>query len=90
MSLSCHRLENDVGYTEPSVSMIVGYENIAVALNMLLPGAGDIYCGKTGRGVVMFIVTVIALSIKPIFILIMWPILMYDAKIETENYNKTL
>jgi len=63
---------------------------IALGLNFLLPGAGDAYCGLVDRGIMMFIVTVIALFIHPTMILIMWPILVYDAKIVLDKHDKTI
>lgn len=68
-------------------------ENIAIALNMLLPGAGTVYCGKVTRGIVMFTVTVTFLSANMYnswIILVIWPLLIVDAKIEAGKFNKTI
>ncbi len=66
---------------------------IAVVLSFLVPGLGQIYCGKIGLGImfILFAVIFAALSIfligVPLY-LILWVYSMYDAYQTAESSGK--
>jgi TM2 domain-containing membrane protein YozV len=68
-----------VAYTQEKKST-----GIAAVASLVIPGAGQIYCGKIGRGI-MFIILTVLLGITVIFLIgilllpIFWVYNIYDA-----------
>jgi len=45
---------------------------LAYVLNLILPGAGHLYLGKVGTGIVMFIVALVGLAMAGVPTIIVW------------------
>jgi len=62
-------------------------EVLAIVLSLIIPGAGQMYCGKIGRGVGILIVTIVLLIVFVGVIVYIWQI--YDAYKCAKEYNRT-
>jgi len=59
---------------------------LSIILSVLIPGLGQIYCGKIGRGVIiLFGTTILWITIIGAIVAYFWQI--YDAKKVAENLN---
>src|SRR5437867_806253 len=61
-------------------------EVLALVLSLVIPGAGQMYCGKIGRGVGILIVTIVLLLFFVGIIVYIWQI--YDAYKCAQRYNR--
>ncbi|MGM0574872.1 MAG: hypothetical protein ACQEXJ_03955 [Myxococcota bacterium] len=59
---------------------------VAAALSVVFPGAGQLYCGRTGRGIGVFIGTVV---LTPVFIgWLLWFAQIFDAMNIAKEHNR--
>ena len=66
------------------------YPMIAAILSFLMPGLGQIYTEKIGRGILMFVATMIGYICLILPGLIIWVINVFDAKKQADEYNRKL
>lgn len=67
-------------------------KNVAVALilSVIIPGLGQIYCGRGSRGLVTLVVSFLALFLFGIIAIIIWIWNIYDAYKTASLYNEQL
>ena len=63
---------------------------LAAGLNIILPGAGYIYCGRTILGIGAFILVLLIFLYYPYISIGIWIILIIDGFLCAERYNKDL
>jgi len=63
---------------------------LAGVLSLLLPGLGQIYAGKAGRGIIWFIAVGIGYLLFVIPGVILWIINIWDAVEVVKKVNKTI
>jgi len=63
---------------------------LAAGLNLLIPGAGYIYCGRVILGIGAFIFAILIILIYPYGAIIIWLVVIIDGFLCAERYNKTL
>jgi TM2 domain-containing membrane protein YozV len=61
---------------------------LAVILSLLIPGLGQIYLGRIGKGILFFILTILLSLVLVGFIV--WIFNVYDAYKTAEEYNNML
>ena len=64
---------------------------LAAGLNLIIPGAGYIYCGRVILGIAAFILTVLlVLTLFPYGAITIWIVLIIDGFLCADRYNKKL
>ena len=63
---------------------------LAAALNIVLPGAGYIYCGRVLLGVFALPFILLLLSVSQVAAWGLWVILFVDGFLSASNYNEKL
>jgi len=63
---------------------------LAAGLNLILPGAGYMYCGRVILGIGALLFCVVMVAFNPFYVLPLWAILIIDGFLAADRYNKTL
>lgn len=64
---------------------------LAAGLNLIIPGAGYIYCGRVILGIAAFFIAIaLVLTLFPFGAILIWLILIIDGFLCAERYNKKL
>lgn len=80
----------------PQYAIPLKNSGIAAVLSFIIPGAGLIYAGQIGKGLMYFIIGLVLTFATAILILfaiplvIFWVWQVYDAYNITEDYNRTV
>ncbi len=80
----------------PQYAIPLKNSGIAAVLSFIIPGAGLLYAGQIGKGLIYFIIGLVltfataALIVFVVPLLIFWVWQVYDAYNITEDYNRTV
>ena len=63
---------------------------LAAGLNLVLPGAGYIYCARVILGIGAFLLTLMIFLVYPYGSILIWVVLIIDGFLCADRYNKKL
>lgn len=63
---------------------------LAAGLNLVLPGAGYVYCGRVILGIGAFILAGLIILVYPYGAIVVWLVVIIDGFLYADRYNKKL
>jgi len=87
--------QGNPGYDRATASIMVNKKNEALALilSLIIPGLGEIYVGKTTKGILLILVDILVAALGLLFFfpfivsLVIWIYAMYDSFTLAKYYN---